>query len=89
MITELFTEQFGKVLYLEIGATNVGSIHQTYSPNTFCVKGAEKGYFSFGASSLILLFKKDAIRFDQDLLDAMKSGLEIRCLMGQSMGKKI
>ena len=85
-VCELQTKQFGKVLYLEIGATNVGSIHQTYTPFVKQTKGTEKGYFEFGASSLILLFKKDAIQFDADLIEATKEGIEMRCLMGQRMG---
>jgi len=96
---EIFTENkrtlcilqntgFGDILFLEIGATFVGSIHQTYTPGQFYPKGSEKGCFSFGASSLILLFPPNAIQFDQDLLAATAQGLEIRCLMGQSMGKK-
>lgn len=83
----LESEIFGKVLFLEIGATCVGAIHQTYQPNTLCAKGDEKGYFSFGGSSLILLFQPNRIQFDQDLLDATAEGIEIRCLMGQPMGQ--
>lgn len=85
-ICELETD-FGKVLFLEIGATNVGSIHQTYSPNKHHLKGDEKGYFSFGASSLILLFEPNRIELDKDLVEATNEGLEIRCLMGQSLGR--
>lgn len=85
-ITKLKTENFGEILYLEIGATNVGSIHQTYVPNKIYTKGDEKGYFAFGASSLILLFEPNKIVFDKDLLELSRSSLEIRCLMGQSMG---
>lgn len=88
-LCELQTEQFGKVLFLEIGATCVGAIHQTYTPNKFYPKGAEKGYFSFGASSLILLFPPNSIQFDQDLLNATHQHLEIKCLMGQPMGKAV
>lgn len=86
-LCELMTEEFGKVLLLEIGATFVGSIHQTYTPFKHYAKGDEKGFFSFGGSCLILLFQKDKIKFDEDLLQASKLGMEIRCLMGQSMGK--
>ncbi|MBA3815153.1 MAG: phosphatidylserine decarboxylase [Parachlamydiaceae bacterium] len=86
-LCELETKKFGKVLFLEVGATFVGAIHQTYTPQKPCAKGDEKGYFSFGASSLILLFKPNTIIFDTDLVEATKNHLEIRCLMGQSMGK--
>lgn len=85
---ELQTEAFGKVLYLEVGATNVGSIRETYTPFQKQAKGAEKGYFEFGGSALILLFAKGTIRFDQDLLKATEEGFEIRCLLGQQMGKR-
>ena len=88
-LCELQTPQFGTILYLEIGATSVGSIQETYQPHEWQKKGAEKGYFEFGGSSLILLFEKGKIQFDPDLLDATQKGLEIRCLFGQSMGKAL
>lgn len=78
--------QFGKVLFMEIGATCVGAIHETYTPGKPYAKGDEKGYFSFGASSLIVIFPPNTIRFDKDLLDASKDHIEIKCLMGQPMG---
>lgn len=83
----LDSEHFGKVLFLEIGAICVGAIHQTYTPDSFCAKGDEKGYFSFGGSSLILLFPPNSIQFDQDLLNTTALQTEIKCLMGQSMGQ--
>jgi phosphatidylserine decarboxylase len=86
-ITEIESETFGKVLFIEVGATNVGSIIQTYEPSQYCKKGAEKGYFSFGASSLLILFPKGKITFSKDLIDLGKQGYEIRCLMGQRMGQ--
>ncbi len=82
----LNSTRFGDILFLEIGATFVGSIHETYSPNQPALKGNEKGYFSFGGSSLILLFPPGSIAFDKDLLKASLEGIEIKCLMGQSMG---
>lgn len=87
--TPLKTTNFGTVLFMEIGATSVGSIIQTAAPGINYKKGAEKGYFSFGASSLILLFEPGTLTFDKDLLDLTKKGLEIRCLMGQPMGTSI
>ncbi len=80
------SDDFGEILYLDVGATFVGSIHQTYKPGVSQDKGSEKGYFSFGGSCLILLFEPGRIKFDEDLIAATQSGKEIRCLMGQSMG---
>jgi len=87
-LCELQTKSFGKVLFLEIGATSVGSINQTYTPDQPHSKGDEKGYFSFGASALIILFSQKSIVFDEDLLDATRQGYEIRCLKGQRMGQQ-
>lgn len=89
MITLLHTERFGSVLYLEIGATYVGSIHQTYAANKPVRKGDEKGFFSFGGSCLVLLFEPNRIVFDADLIDASARKMEVRGLLGQSLGRTV
>lgn len=81
--TTLVSKQFGTVTYMEVGATNVGSIIQTYNNNEVQRKGDEKGYFSFGGSALLLFFERGKITFDKDLLH---HDLEVRCLIGQSLG---
>lgn len=85
-VCEFRSSFFGPILYLAIGATNVGSIKETHSCGVLQSKGAEKGYFEFGGSALILLFKRGTILFDSDLIQATQDGMEIRCLMGQRMG---
>lgn len=86
MITEIETEKFGTILYIEIGATNVGSIRQTYQADGNVYKGQEKGYFEFGGSCIVLLFEKGRIVFDQDLIDNTRKGFETRANFGQSLG---
>lgn len=85
-LTSLHTELYGTVLFLEIGATNVASITKTYTPGNSYNKGDEKGYFSFGGSSLILLFPQGSITFDSDLVENTKNGIETYAKMGQSLG---
>lgn len=87
VITLIETQHFGSILYIEIGATNVGSIHQTFTPGEPCSKGDEKGYFSFGGSCLVLLFEPNRIVFDPDLIDVSSRKMEVRGLLGQSLGK--
>lgn len=87
MLTICSSQEFGDVAYLEVGATNVGSIIQTYTPGAMQPKGSEKGFFEFGGSALIILFEKGRIKFDADLVAATKQDLEIRCLIGQPLGK--
>jgi phosphatidylserine decarboxylase len=85
MITELKTDHHGTILFIEIGATAVSSIHQTYQPGKDYKKGEEKGYFSFGGSSLILLFEKGSIRLASDVLSHSVQHIETLCLMGQPL----
>jgi phosphatidylserine decarboxylase len=89
VITPLKTKNFGTVLFIEVGATYVGSIHQTFDPHEPHVKGDEKGYFSFGGSSLVLLFEPSRIQFDQDLIDASNRRIEVLGQMGQSLGRAL
>jgi len=88
-LTEIQTETLGRVLMLEIGATCVGSIHQTYSPNQPVHKGDEKGYFAFGGSSTITLFEPGRVQLAQDLLENSAKQIETYALMGDTMGDSI
>jgi phosphatidylserine decarboxylase len=84
-VTELQTETFGKVLLLEIGATCVGSICQTYKSGQAVSKGSEKGYFRFGGSSTITIFEPGRVRFDQDLIDNSKHHRELYARIGDHL----
>jgi phosphatidylserine decarboxylase len=79
------TAQFGDVVMAEVGATMVGSIMQTYEGNV-AGKGEEKGYFKFGGSTVVLLFEKNKIRVDKDLLANTEKGFETYVLMGERIG---
>jgi len=83
------SDNFKDVLHIEVGATCVGSIFQTYSPDTKVNKGDEKGYFKFGGSTTILFFEKDSVKIDSDILDQSKFGFECKVLFGENIGTKI
>lgn len=86
-ITELVTERFGRVLLLEIGATCVGTIRQTFTPGQAVAKGAEKGYFAFGGSSTLTLFEPGVIRLEEDLLENSAKQIELYARIGSRMGQ--
>jgi phosphatidylserine decarboxylase len=86
MVTDIDTDAFGKILYVEVGAICVGTIHQTYTPEKKVYKGDEKGYFSFGGSCIVLLFEKGSILFDKDLLLNSQRGYETKANYGVSLG---
>ena len=49
----------------------------------------EHGYFAFGGSTIILLFQKDKITFDTDLLENSEQSLETLVRFGNSIGVKV
>jgi len=87
VVTLIETKCFGQVAMVEIGATNVGSIHQTYTAGTRVEKGSEKGYFSFGGSAIALLFEPGAIELASDLTDPKIGNREVLCKVGQLLGR--
>lgn len=86
-VTELRTERFGNVICMEIGATCVGTIEQTYTPGIPVVKGAEKGYFAFGGSSTITIFEPGKIRLEKDLVENSAKQMELYARIGTRMGR--
>ena len=82
------TENFDDVIIMEVGATCVGSIIQTYKPNSFVNKGDEKGYFKFGGSTTILFFKPNTVIIDDDILIQSDIGFETKVSMGEKIGVK-
>ncbi|MEW6305315.1 MAG: archaetidylserine decarboxylase [Verrucomicrobiota bacterium] len=86
VITPLATERFGTVLLLEIGATNVGSMVQTFTPGKPAAKGGEKGYFKFGGSSTITLFEPGRVKLAEDLIENTKQARELYARVGDRMG---
>ncbi len=85
-ITRVNDSPAGSYLFLEIGATNVGSIISTSSAGQPVKKGDEKGYFRFGGSMVITLFSEGSFIPERDLATRSDSGIEIYARMGDRMG---
>jgi phosphatidylserine decarboxylase len=83
------TDNFGEVLYVEVGATSVGSIIQTFSPGSRLEKGDEKGYFKFGGSTVLLFFRKGTVSIDKEILEQTSAGFETKVLAGDTIGKAL
>ncbi len=87
-VTTLETDHFGTVICMEIGATCVGTIQQTYTPRHHVGKGCEKGFFAFGGSSTLTLFEPGAVRLDEDLRMHSSHQTELYARMGSRMGSR-
>ena len=88
-IVMLETQQFGTVPMIMVGAMLVGKIHHTYKVKEENKKGDEMGYFAFGGSTILLIFKKDSIKVRDDILDHSRQGYETAVKMGEYVGKKV
>tara|TARA_B100000029_G_C17600648_1_gene965646 strand:- start:280 stop:1200 length:921 start_codon:yes stop_codon:yes gene_type:complete len=87
IVTSVESVELGQVQFVEVGATMVGSVRQTYIPGEHVAKGDEKGYFAFGGSSVVVLFEKGRMRFDPDLLENTTNGYETYARFGERMGQ--
>ncbi len=86
-ITEFDSDGFGRIAYVEVGGFAVGTIVQTYEPGPV-ERGQEKGYFQHGGSTLVLLFQRGGVVFDEDLLRDSAEGLEVHVKAGTRLGRK-
>jgi phosphatidylserine decarboxylase len=87
VITLIASPGFGTVAMIEVGATNVGAIHQTFLPGRTVAKGEEKGFFAFGGSCVITLFARGRITFDSDLISSSAENIETYARTGGRLGE--
>lgn len=84
--TVLNTNNFDKVVQVEIGALMVGRIKNNHEEYEY-KKGEEKGYFEFGGSTIVLLFKNGVISLDNDILENSYEDIETIVKYGEKIGK--
>lgn len=83
----LQTQDKGDILLAPVGATMVGTIIETYTPNQEVQKGDEMGYFAFGGSTVVMIIDKDKVKLDADLLENTKNKIETAVVMGEKIGE--
>lgn len=79
------SHNFGDFLMMEVGALLVGKI-VNHPVQGVVKRGQEKGYFQFGGSTVILLFKPGAIRVDADIMQNSSEGYETIVKFGEKIG---
>ncbi len=82
----LSSEEKGEIIVAPVGATMVGSIIETFTPNKPVKKGDEMGYFAFGGSTIVLIINKNNIKIDSDILKNTKNRIETFVKMGEKIG---
>lgn len=86
--TMLHTENFGDVVQVEVGAMLVGRIKNRHWNTHYFSKGEEKGMFEYGGSTVVLLFEKDTVEVDKDILANSAKGIETAVKYGEKIGAK-
>jgi phosphatidylserine decarboxylase len=84
-VSILETEHFGKLAYIEVGAICVGKIVQTDPAKKTFRRGDEKGYFLFGASTVIVLGEPGKWRPERDLLEQTAQQRECYLKLGAAV----
>ncbi len=80
----LETVNFGKIIYMEVGALLVGKIIN-YDLDKF-KRGQEKGYFLPGGSTIVIIANN--IKVDDDILENSKKNIETIVTTGEKVGEK-
>lgn len=87
MVTLFDSDHFGRIVIIEIGAFTVGSIQQCYRHCARVLRGARKGFFELGGSTVVLLFRQGAIKLDDDLCANTQKEIETYVRFGDSIGR--
>lgn len=88
-LMRLWTENFGDVLWLEVGATNVGSITNHLWVGERFTRWQEKWYFWLGGSAVLILFQKNKITLADDIATMSTQGIETEVVTGENIGKSL
>lgn len=80
------TEKFGTVVQMEVGALMVGRIVNNEVNGCIAKKGAEKGKFEFGGSTVVVLIEKDKVQLDEEFIQNTKNDLETNVKYGEKIG---
>ena len=82
----LETENFDKIVYIEVGAMMVGKIVNNVQEEF--TKGAEKGYFKLGGSTIVILLKENELILDKDIINNSKKDIETQVKYRETIGAK-
>lgn len=85
VICRLDTPAFGRVVFVAIGATMVGSVNITAAVGAPVEKGGELGYFAFGGSTVVTLFAPRAAVVEADIAANSRVPVETLCRVGSAL----
>jgi phosphatidylserine decarboxylase len=81
------TRSLGSLVQIEVGATVVGSIVQHQPGGGPCSRGAEKGYFAMGGSTVLVVLPAGRVEMDEDIAGYSRQGIETLVRYGEKIGR--
>ena len=81
------TRNLGRIIQMEVGALLVGRIVNTQSK--LAMRGEEKGYFSYGGSTIIVFIKANQVIIDGDIIKHSRENIETKVKYGEAVGRII
>ena len=86
-VVSFSSENFGDVVFVEVGATFVGSIVHSFEVGKFVRRGEEAAYFLPGGSLILMFFKKGTFVPNEELLEQTNAGYETKIQLGGILGR--
>ena len=83
--TCLRTDNFGDILFMQVGARLVGRLCNEPSTRRFA-RGEEAGHFDYGGSTIVMFTEKDAVIPHPVFLSRSAEGIESVVRLGQCIG---
>ncbi|GAA5866341.1 hypothetical protein JCM1840_004090 [Sporobolomyces johnsonii] len=91
LVSQIDSPVFGETMHVWVGAMMVASIKMTKQENEEVKRGDELGYFAFGGSTIVVLFKPGTVVFDPDLLEnsrhAVETLIRVKTRIGRALEK--
>ncbi|KAK9895049.1 hypothetical protein P389DRAFT_172616 [Cystobasidium minutum MCA 4210] len=78
-----------EVPIVSVGAMLVGSIGHTRPEGAQIARAEELGYFAYGGSTVIAVFPQGFVKFNDDLVNYSKDGLETAAKVGEKIGVRL
>ena len=85
--TVIESENFGRMVQMEVGALLVGRI-RNHRKEKWIYRSEEKGYFEYGGSTIILLFKKDRVEINDPVIRCVSGWKEFPVKQGEWIATK-
>ena len=88
VVVMLESAHAGRCAFVPVGAFGVASIHNHLdTPGMHFARGDEAGFFTFGGSTVIMVFPKNTVRFDDDIVEYSAKGIETLVKANSAIGR--